>query len=407
MRILQINKFFYLKGGPERYMFKLSELLRAKGHEIAFFSMRHDKNKASQWSQYFVKNIDYNKRQNLKEQIKIFKNTLYSHEAEKKISKLIDDFRPDIAHVHNFNHQLTPSILFALKRKKVPIVMTMHDYKLVCPSYSMLNHGRICELCKGKKFYHCFRTRCHKNSFNKSLAVTIESYLHHNILDSYRFINYFICPSKFIMNKVREMGLRGNFVHLPHFVRSYEWKPLDGKESNKIVYYGRLSPEKGVWTLIEAVKELSVNLTIIGDGPLKNLIEERVKHDEIKNIKLFGHLDGNRLVEEISKNTFLIIPSECYEVFGLVVIEAFALGLPVIGANIGGIPEAVKNGEAGLLFEPGNVENLRDKIKQLLADPDKVAQMGRNAQALVEKEYNVELHYERLMKVYNNAIYPH
>ena len=407
MKILQINKFFYLKGGPERYIFSVSELLKTKGHDVAFFSMEHQNNVVCEWNKYFVKNIDYIKKHRLKEQIKIFKNTLYSKEAEKKMIRLLDDFRPDIAHIHNFNHQLTPSILFALKKKKLPIVMTAHDYKLVCPSYSMLNHGKVCELCEGKRFYQCLRTKCHKNSFGKSFLVTLESYLHHQVLNSYRFIDYFLCPSKFIMNKLQKMGLKGNFVHLPNFVSVKNLMPIKERKMNKLVYWGRLSYEKGVDTLVEAVKGLQVELKLIGEGPMRAKIEKKIEQDNINNVKLLGYLDKDVLLSRVRNCGVAIIPSECYENNPVSVLEAFALGIPVIGSRIGGIPELIKDGETGLLFEPGNVKDLRDKIMNLLSEPDEVAQMGENARVLVEKKYNPELHYEGLAKVYNDAIAAH
>jgi len=385
-------------------MFSVSELLESKGHSLAFFSMEHMENTVSEWNRYFVKHVDYNVRHNLKEQIEILKKTLYSREAEKKLLRLLDDFSPDVAHIHNFNHQLTPSILFALRRKNVPIVMTMHDYKLVCSSYSMLNHGHICELCKGRRFYNCLRTKCHKDSFSKSLLATIESYLHHHILNSYKFIKYFICPSKFIMDKVQDMGLKGKFVHIPNFVDTENLKVAEKQKQPTFVFWGRLSYEKGIHTLVEAMRGLSAKLVIVGDGQIKAEIEKKIKQGNAGNIRLLGYLKDNNLFNKIREAHIAVIPSEWYENNPISILEAFALGIPVIGSRIGGIPELVKDGETGLLFEHGNVKDLRNKIIKLLSEPDKVLQMGKNARALAEKEYNADLHYERLMKVYNDAI---
>lgn len=385
-------------------MFELSELLKEEGHQVLFFSMKHGSNLPTEFSRYFVEEIDYDKKHSLRGQIGIFFNTLYSREAEKKLSKLIDDFQPDIAHLHNFNHQLTPSILFGLKKKKVPVVMTVHDYKLACPSYSMFNAGRICELCKGQRFYRCVTARCHKGSFAKSLLAALESYLHHRILKSYSNIKYFICPSRFVMEKMKEMGMAGNFVHLPHFVDREAWAVSAGEKKDYIVYCGRLSAEKGIGTLIEALKGGAVDTRIIGEGPLKKGIEERIKKDKSENIKLLGYLNGKELAEEVGKSRCLVMPSEWYEVFGMSVIEAFASESPVIGSRIGGMPEIIEDGETGFLFEPGNAGELRSKILNLLNNPAKASQMGKNARALVENKYNAELHYERLMRVYNDAI---
>ena len=404
MKILQVNKFFFLRGGSERYMIELSKILKAKGHEIAYFSMHHEMNVPSEWSDYFVKNIDYDKCSGVINLFKSGKNILYSREAERNMTRLIEDFKPDVAHIHNFNHQLTPSILFALKRKKIPVVMTLHDYKLACPSYNLLNHGKPCGLCAGKKFYHSLMTKCHKNSLAKSLLVTLESYLHHHILKSYRNIKSFICPSKFMVDKMRSMGFEGNLVHVPHFAPDYAKNPERKEENNAVVYCGRLSREKGIMTLIDAVNDLPVNLTIIGEGPLRKTIEDRSRSREAGKTILMGHLDGQKVAEEIRGKGILIIPSEWYEVFGLVILEAFASGVPVIGSRIGAIPEIITEGKTGMLFEPHNSSDLRNKILYLLSGGGIISEMGKNAKSIAQKEYSPEAHYKRVIEEYNKAI---
>jgi glycosyltransferase involved in cell wall biosynthesis len=403
MRILKINKFFYPKGGSELYMFRLSELLDKKGNETAFFSMIHENNKQSEWNGYFIENIDYHRRMSVKNQLKVLKKMLYSREAYSKTLKIIDEFKPDVAHIYNFNHQLTPSVLFASKERGVPVVTSVSDYKIVCPSYLMLNHGNVCERCKGKRFYNCLFTRCHKGSFKNSLAVLIESYLHHKVLNSYGNIDRFICPSVFVMNKIREMGLKGDCVHLPCYIDVNKWKPdgvSDRARGKNILFCGRLSREKGVLTLIDAVNGLDVNLTIVGEGPFRKEIERGIKARGLNNVRLTGYLDTAELMERIKESLFLIVPSEWYEVFGLVIVEAFAFGLPVIGADIGAIPELVKEGENGLLFVPGNAADLRAKIKYFLDNPGEARRMGKNAREFVEKKFNEDKYYGEIMNAY-------
>jgi len=404
MRILQVNKFFYVKGGPERYMFTLSELLRSKGHTVAFFSMEHAKNTQSEWNRYFIRNVDYEKKMGISEKIGIFLNTLYSKEAEHNIGKLLDVFKPDIAHLHNFNHQLTPSIIVALKKRKIPVVATVHDYKFVCPSYAMLNHGLVCQRCEGKRFYQCLITRCHKNSLTKSLLAALESYLYHNILHTYNYISAFIFPSRFIMNKSREMGLRGEFVNIPNFVDVHAFKPSYDSTDNTVVYWGRLSYEKGVRTLMRAAQGLSGTIEIIGDGLLKEELEREKEKSHINNAHFLGYLSGEQLFDRIRQSHFSIIPSECNENNPISALESFALGKPVVGAKIGGIPELVREGETGLLFESGNVRDLHIKIEELLNNPALVSQMGKRAREIVENEYNSEVHYNKLLETYKNAV---
>ena len=296
-------------------MFNTARLLESKGHQVAFFSMEHGMNINSEWSRFFVKNVEYNTKHSMIEQLRIAANTLYSAEAETKISDLVDYFKPDIAHLYNFHHQLTPSILSALKRKHVPMVMTLNDYKLVCPSYTMLKGGELCEMCKGKRFYYCLLTRCLKGSLSKSLVAMIESYLHHQILNSYRPIDCFICPSEFILRKAREMGLAGNFIHLPHFLNIDEYRSDYAGKENSIIYFGRLSKEKGLFTLIEAMKGIKgATLKIIGDGPLRSDMERRVKGLELDNVHFLGYKIGEDLKSEIRSSLFAVVPSEWYEV---------------------------------------------------------------------------------------------
>ena len=418
MRVLQINKFYpfekiegkepsrpYSYGGSEAVVLSTSLLLKKYGHEVLFFSMNHPDGLQSEFSDYFIPYVDFGGNsfaRNLESAANIF----YSGEARKMLGRLLDAHPVDIAHLHNFHHQISPSILLELRKRKIPVVMSLHDYKLVCPSYNMLNHDRICELCKGGRFYNSFRTRCHKNSFSKSLIVTMESYLNHDILNSYKDIKCYICPSRFIMDKTQEMGLKGNFIHIPHFVDPSRFRAYSEKEKDvrSGVYWGRLSVEKGVDTLLSAVTGSPVNMMIVGDGPLQGKVEGRINKEEIINVRLFPRLYGEDLISMVNSNAFSVLPSEWYEVFGLTIIESYAMGMPVIGARIGGIPELIKDGETGLLFEPGNADDLRSKIKDLISDPAKAIRMGRNGRTVVEQEHGPDLYYQRLMEVYNKAI---
>ncbi len=386
-------------------MFNVAKMLSANGHRVAFFSMQHNENAASEWNKYFTKNVDYGKESGITENIKNAVKILYSREAEEKLLRLATDFNPDVAHLHNYHHQLSPSIIHALNKSNIPIVAKLSDYKIVCPSYHMLNHEKTCNLCKGRRFYKCFLTKCHKNSYAKSLTVTLEQYLHHNIMKSYDHIGYFICPSRFIMDKCREMGFKGNFAYLPNFVERVDTVKF-GKDCNhrKIVYTGRLSHEKGLNTLVNAIKESQAELDIVGDGPLKNSITRRIERENIGNVHLSGHLTGQKLLNKIREGIATVLPSEWYENNPNSILESFSLGKPAIGSRIGGIPELIKDGETGFLFKPGDSADLRDKIESLLNNPEKAVQMGKNARDFVERVYNAETHLEHLMEIYKNAI---
>ncbi len=405
MKILFVNKFLYPKGGAEISTLSTGDLLSEKGHEVFYWGMEHPGNRAFPYKEYFVSYVDYNRPSGPFQQLKDALNILYSFEAKNKMDALLKIIKPDIVHLNNFAHQLSPSILDAIEKHNIPAVMTMHDYKLVCPAYTMLSDGKPCDGCKGGRYYFCLLKKCTKGSSLKSLLNTLEMYFHHRVLHIYDKIDIFISPSSFLMSKVKDMGFKGEIVHFPNFVNATEYQPFsDPGNNNNVVYFGRLSREKGLTTLLEAVKGLNVQLKIIGDGPQRNGLAEKVKSEGLKNVIFLGYKTGKELHEEIQRSMFVIIPSEWYENNPLSVIEAFALGKPVLGAKIGGIPELVKNGETGLTFEAGNAADLREKIQTLLNDRERIVEMGKNARKFVETEFNLEKHYGELMAIYKKAM---
>jgi glycosyltransferase involved in cell wall biosynthesis len=405
MRILLINKFLYPKGGDAISTISTGELLRSNGHEVVFWGMDHPLNQSDYpYKQYFVPYVDLNNVFGIRNRFKTMINMFYSVEAKKRLDKLILIYRPDIVHLNNFAHQISPSILHVTYKYNIPVVMTMHDYKIVCPTYSMLLKGKTCEKCKEGRYYQCFINRCTKTSYTKSLLNTVEMYLHQNILRLYDLIDIFISPSMFMKSKCAEMGLLDRIVSLPHFINISEYCPKYERTEQSIVYFGRLSHEKGLLTLIRAMKNIpNITLKIIGEGPVKNYLQSEVFSMNLNNVNFLGYKSGQELKKEISNSIFVVFPSECYEVFGLAVIESFALGKPVIGSRIGGIPELVKDNETGLTFEPSNLEDLSAKIKELLNSPEKVVEMGKNARVYVERELNSEKHYSGLMEIYQQT----
>ncbi len=404
MRILLINKFLYPKGGDAISTINTGNLLLSKGHEVAFWGMEHPSNPDYPYKKYFVSYIDYNKPVGLRQKIKTVADILYSFEAKNKVEKIVRDFGPDIVHLNNFAHQISPSVLDVFKKYNIPAVMTMRDYKLVCACYTMMVHGKPCERCSGGRYYHCLFNRCTKGSLAKSLVNTIEMYLHHDILRIYDNIAVYISPSRFLKDKVIEMGFKGRVEFLFNFVDVSAFLPFFDAEEKSIVYVGRLSYEKGIATLIDAVKGIDVVLKIIGDGPIKEELECKVEKEDISNVRFLGYRKGNDLQNEIRKAMFLVIPSEWYENNPRTVIEAFALGKPVVGARIGGIPELVKDGERGLCFEAGNVDDLRQKIEEMILSDSNRGEMGRNARRFVEEELNADKHYERLIDIYRSCM---
>lgn len=410
MNILHINKFHYLRGGSESAYFGTAKILELHGHKSFFFSMHHPDNVPCETSNYFMPYVDLNTSCNgIGSQLKSAGRILYSLEAKKRLSQLLDKYPVDIAHLHNIHHQLSPSILHTLKKKKIRVVMTLHDYKMVCASYSMMVNEKTCEACSGGKYTGIIRNKCVKGSLAKSCLAMLEMYVHHKLFDIYNNVDVFISPSLFLKHKLEEMGFRKEIRHLSNFIDPEKFKrvgPEENSSKDSVVYFGRLANGKGLWTLLEAAKNLEgeIEVKIIGDGPLRNNLEESVKREGMKNVRFLGYQKGDELYREIKKSKAVIISSMWYENNPISVLEAFALGKPVIGARIGGIPELVKEKDTGLLFEPGNSIDLREKIEMLLSDNALCSKMGSNARMFVENELNPEKHYQSLLQTYQPLV---
>ncbi|MCZ2845668.1 MAG: glycosyltransferase family 4 protein [Candidatus Bathyarchaeota archaeon] len=404
MKILLVNKFFPLKGGAETSFFDIAKVLKDNGHIVAFFSMMHPENFDSPYSKYFVSEVDFENVGSFIQKIKASGRILYSLEARKKIEELVKKEKPDIVHLNNIHHQISPSILYTLKKYNLPIVMTLHDYKIVCPVYLMFSKGRLCEKCKGRKYYYCLLNRCCKDSYLKSFLNTLEMYLHHSILHVYDLVDVFISPSKFLKDKIAEMGFNTEVFHLPNFINANDFALSYTWNKNTMVYFGRLSQEKGLFTLLSAIKGLGLKCKIIGDGPLKENLERRIKEEILTNVSFFGYKRQEELRVEVQKSMFVVLPSQWYENSPRSAWEAFALGKPVVASRIGGIPELVKDNQTGLTFEPGNTDDLKEKILYMIKNPDKVIEMGKNGRKFVEEKSNPERYYRELMKIYQSEM---
>ena len=407
MQVLLANKFLFEKGGAEKSLFETARLLEAHGHQTRYFAMQHARNRPCADARHFVSEVDY-EDSSLRMRLKAGARMLSSLEAARKLGGLLDGARIDIAHLNNIYHQLSPSILRTLHRRGVPMVMSLRDYKVVCGSYQMLAQDRPCEACRGGKHLQATLRRCVKDSLAASVLTTVEMTLHHRILDLYGLVDLFISPSAFLKDKVREMGFPGEVVHLPNFVGGLaEVAPQYGSARPRLVYSGRLGREKGLATLMRAAKGLPLRLEIIGEGPMREPLEALARQESIGNVEFTGYLSGALLQDHVRAATAVVVPSQWYENNPRSVIEAFALGKPVIGARIGGIPELVRHGDTGLTFTPGDVQALRGCIDEMLAQPARAVDMGRRGRHLVETELSPERHYAGLMQVYERAIARH
>lgn len=404
MKILLANKYFFIQGGADNSFFETARLLEKHGHQVAFFSMKHPKNFQTPFEPYFISNVDY-ERPDVKSTLKAAGRLLYSFEARRKIGRLIRKEKPDIAHLNSIYHQISPSILHTLRANGVPIVMTLRDFKMVCASYSMLAGGSICEACRNQKYFNCLLKKCVRDSRVKSLLNTIEMYLHHKLLNIYGLVDRFISPSRFLIAKMYDMGFKAPIEYLPNCTSLAESAPTHGWTEKSAIYFGRLSKEKGLETLITAFKNTpEIGLKIIGSGPLEDSLRNRVRSENITNIRFLGFMAGEPLWQEVRKSMFVALPSECYENNPRTIIEGFALGKPAIGSRIGGIPELVLDGKTGYTYEMGNPDDFKDKIRLLTGDPSKIEHMGRNARLFLDTELNTEKHYGRLMEIYQSVL---
>ncbi|MEY8752382.1 glycosyltransferase family 4 protein [Alkalicoccobacillus gibsonii] len=406
MNVLTVNKFYYRKGGSETYLFALEEGLKKRAYNPIPFSMKDEKNHKSPTEKYFVDNIDYSKT-GIIEKVKLAGKIIYSTEAKRNLNSLLDMNRIELAHLHIFQHQLSPSILFPLKKQGIPIVYTVHDLKMLCPNYKMLTNGSVCEKCKGGKFYNATLNKCTKNSYLKSAINTFEAYVH-SFLNIYTdYIDHFITPSDFYRQKLLEWGVPENKVtFIPNFVDTTKYEPVY-KTEKYFLYLGRLSEEKGIMTLLEAIKKSKENiqLKIVGGGPLENELEEFVISNNLQNkVTLEGFKSGEDLDNLISKCKAVVMPSEWYENGPLSLIESFAKGKIVIGSKIGGIPEHIDEFKNGFLFEPGNVLELSEKLNYVNNLEDEVIEeMGRNSRNKVEEIYNEDYHFKKLLSIYESV----
>jgi glycosyltransferase involved in cell wall biosynthesis len=400
MRILITNKYFYLKGGADQSMFRNAGLLRSKGHELAFFSMHHPLNKPTEYQKYFVSNVDYHARHTLFERMKIVRNIIYNKEANRKFEELIKDFRPDVIQSHSIYHQLSPSIYAVAKKHKVPVVQFLHDYKVVCPAYLLFTKDRICpDRCKGKRFFWCTLKRCNDNSITKSMLSSLEMYVHRALCNYYGMVDLFISPSRFMTQKVLSMGLQPKeILTLPYFIETHDITPSYTWKNREIIYFGRLSREKGIKTLISAVKGLDVKLTVIGSGPLQEDLSRYVSDNRMQNVSFIPYMERSELLVRLQDCMFTVVPSEWNENYPNTVMESFACGKPVIGADIGGIPEMVMNDRTGLTFEPGNGDDLREKILLFLSNPERITAMGRKARKFIQTEFTEDDYYRKFIE---------
>lgn len=405
MRVLLLNTYHYRRGGAETHVLALAEMLRSHGHEVRFFGMKHPHDLPGEDDQFWVSEIDFealNKRKTPAAAWQVVKRTFYSFEARQQLERLLDDWLPDVAHIHNIHGHVSPSVLDSLAAYKVPVVWTLHDYRLLCPDTHFLSRGRVCEECRCHHYSRCVVNRCKKGSTAASTVAALEATVH-RFLRIPEKVCAFIAPSMFLCSKFVEFGYPAEKIT---FIRNFlpeQIVPCPPQASGPALYFGQLAAWKGVETAITAMAALPDRvLRVVGGGPEQEHLEQLAEDLGVKDRVIFtGPLDREGVLGEISMSAFVVVPSVWYENCPYSVMEAQAAGRPLIVSDIGGLPELVAEGENGLVVAPRDADALAEAMRSLWED---AALLRRFSKAAVEEsaEYDPELYYRRLIGVYES-----
>ncbi len=400
MKILFINNYLYFRGGAEVSLFETSKILKDNGHTVLFLGTDYLTDKCYFHPVHTIKNVD-----NARQYSSKFTRVFYSKDLSDKLKQIIHHYKPSIIHLNNVHHKLSPSFIPLINNYNSPIVWSLRDYKLICPSYMMNNNGKFCQLCSNGKYYHCLLNNCFKKNILKSIIGTIESYLFNKYFKIYRHVDVFIPTSKFMKDTFINAGFKGEMIILPNFLNIEEYQSNFNVDRNYGIYFGRLSREKGLFTLLKAIENnKNLYFDFIGDGELKSEIRNYIVEKNLNHINIIDHLNRSALNRKVREALFVVLPSEWPEAFGRTALEAMALGRPVIGSKIGGIPELVIDGHNGLLFKPKSVAELKEKIAILQNDHDYANRLGHNGKKIVIQKFSSDYAYNQLMAIYEYAL---
>ena len=390
MKILQIGNNFRKSGGSESVFFNTIELLEGKRHRVIPFSLSNSKDLPSPFSKYFVDTETF------------LHNKLFSFESRNRLRELLKVEKPEIAHIHNIIGGVTFSILPVLKEQGIPIVATIHDFRLLCPAYIFINgKNEICEKCKTGNYFHSILNQCSPLGFKRDVSIAFESYLRDFFQSYEKLIDSFIFVSKFQQNKFLEVNpeieIKSNQIY--NFTNRFDFNSSKG---DYFLYFGRLTREKSIFTLLKAFKDLSrFKLLIVGEGYL----EERINKERPDNVELLGYRTGADLERIIKASSFVVASSECFETNSMVTVEAFSLGKPVIGSDIGALSELINSNNTGFLYEPKNVSQLKTLIVECSElNIDKYKQISKNAYDYALQNFSPDGHYDELIKVYKKLL---
>ena len=404
MRILHVNKFLYRRGGAEAYMEDLAELQVAAGHTVAFFGMAHPLNTHLEYASHFPPHIELEPPPpTLGGRVRGAARMLYSTSASRGMDAVLADFHPDMVHMHNIYHQLSPSVLRPVARRHIPTVMTLHDYKLACPTYQFLDHGNLCQACLGGHFQHAILRRCKDGSLGSSTVMAAELFVH-TITRAYSPVRVFICPSRFLEGRMRAAGVYPRRMrHVPHFIETADM-PAKTSPGGGVLVAGRLSREKGIDVAIRAVGEIpGATLDIAGTGPEEETLRHLADSVAPGRVHFHGLVEKAQVQRLMLAASVVVVPSRWYENQPMVVLEALARGVPVVGSALGGMPELIEPGATGDLVPANDPKALAAAILPYVRDPAHGFAMRDRARATIVSEFSPQRHLERIGAMYDMA----
>ncbi len=396
MKILMVNKFLYPRGGSESYMLSLGQHFEKMGHEVQYFGMYDEKNTVGNRAGKYTANMDFHSK-GIARFLYPFK-IIYSFEAKKKMLQVIDEFKPDIVHLNNINFQLTPSVIYGAKKRKIPVVQTVHDYQMICPNHLLYNFDKNepCEKCVNGSHINCIKNKCIHSSTVKSVLGVIESKFY-SLLKTYKKVDLFVCPSVFLENKLlsAKKFYKGKTYTIHNFINKNQFCKTEENPENYIAFVGRLSKEKGVEYIARTAELVpEYNFMVAGSGPDEDVLKN------IENVKLVGFLSGDNLTDFIRKAKVLLLPSVCYENCPLSILEAHCMGVPVVTMNKGGMAELVKDGKTGSLVSDCSPEGIALKLRQIFEDDKYYKTLKENCKNENKNILEVETYCEMLIEKY-------
>jgi glycosyltransferase involved in cell wall biosynthesis len=406
LRVLHVNKFLYRRGGAEGYLLDVARLQRGAGDTVAFFGMSHPDNEPDlPYAGHFPSRVELDPPPpGLRGRAAAAGRMLWSTSARAGLSRVLADFRPDVVHLHNVYHQLSPSVVAAARDAGVPCVMTLHDYKLACPSYQLLDKGRPCHACVTGGPLQAARRACKDGSRSASSLLAVESWLHRR-LGAYDGVRILLAPSRYLAGVLTSAGVYPDRLRVLRHPVDVDRLVPKATPGGGVVFAGRLAPEKGVDVLIEAAARLpeGVRVDIAGDGPSRAGLEELAQRVAPGRVTFHGRLDAGRLHELIRGAAVAAVPSRWHENQPLAVLEAFGCGVPVVGTELGGLPELIEPGVDGHVVPADDAAALGDALSRTIADPQLAWQMGRAGRAKAARDFSPADHLAGLRAAYAEA----